>query len=414
MKNTLPALLYTIGVLTFPSAALAANQGDFSGAVAIGTGYAGIDAAPTNGLIVQGNVGIGTTVPAAPLDVRAAGDNAYFYRYTSDIYAPILRFRKARGTITSPTAIQNGDTSGVVSFEGYDGSAYQLGASITGIVNGTVASGSVPTDITFDTGSSYPPPERMRITNGGNVGIGTTAPVEAMDVVGSLGGNISTDGDASQLYGYYTNSSTYGGGVRFNEYNSNYSGSDTFTRAGYAGLLTFNEGIWKLETSNASGTAGGTITYINPITVPTNGDVGISNTSPSYLLHVGSSSASGAVAGFQNSADLCTLTPASSTPSWSCSSDVRLKTDIADTGDALAWLRGVRVRDFSMKATGERQTGVIAQELATTHPDMVRIGANGFLAVDSPNPWVLIKAIQEQQKEIDELKHKIEQKAGAQ
>ena len=79
------------------------------------------------------------------------------------------------------------------------------------------------------------------------------------------------------------------------------------------------------------------------------------------------------------------------------------------------------MRDFNMKVNGERQTGVIAQELKTVHPEMVRMGSNGFLMVDSPNPWVLIKAIQEQQtaiqdqqKEIDELKRKIEQKAGAQ
>ena len=140
------------------------------------------------------------------------------------------------------------------------------------------------------------------------------------------------------------------------------------------------------------------------MTILSGGDVGIANTSPSYLLHVGSSSASGAVAGFQNSADLCTLTPASSTPTWSCSSDVRLKTDIVDSGDALASLGGMRVRDFTMKATGERQTGVIAQELATAHPDMVRMGSNGFLTVDSPNPWMLVKAIQELKADNDNLR----------
>lgn len=41
------------------------------GGMAVGT-YAGVNAAPSNGLIVSGNVGIGTTTPAAPLDVRSA------------------------------------------------------------------------------------------------------------------------------------------------------------------------------------------------------------------------------------------------------------------------------------------------------------------------------------------------------
>ena len=142
----------------------------------------------------------------------------------------------------------------------------------------------------------------------------------------------------------------------------------------------------------------------NVMTLLSRGNVGVGTTSPQYLLHVGSASASGAVAGFQNSADLCTLTPAASNPTWSCSSDVRLKTDIVDTGDALAWFGNVHVRDFTMKATGERQTGVIAQELATAHPDMVRMGSNGFLTVDSPNPWMLVKAIQELKADNDNLR----------
>jgi hypothetical protein len=39
------------------------NSLDISGAATIGASCAGIDLAPTNGLIVQGKVGIGTTVP---------------------------------------------------------------------------------------------------------------------------------------------------------------------------------------------------------------------------------------------------------------------------------------------------------------------------------------------------------------
>ena len=35
----------------------------------IGSSYAGIETAPTNGLLVQGNVGIGTTSPSAKLHV---------------------------------------------------------------------------------------------------------------------------------------------------------------------------------------------------------------------------------------------------------------------------------------------------------------------------------------------------------
>src|ERR1700721_2462687 len=60
MKRTFVFLLPVIAVFTLSPASVHANSGDFSGGVAIGTGYAGVNTAPTNGLIVQGNVGVGT------------------------------------------------------------------------------------------------------------------------------------------------------------------------------------------------------------------------------------------------------------------------------------------------------------------------------------------------------------------
>jgi hypothetical protein len=47
------------------------------------------------------------------------------------------------------------------------------------------------------------------------------------------------------------------------------------------------------------------------------------------------------------------------------------------------------------RTTGERATGVVAQELMVTHPEMVHMAANGFYAVDNPKPWKLVKALQE-------------------
>jgi hypothetical protein len=44
-----------IAALILAPATVEANSGDFSGGAAIGASYAGVDVAPTNGLIVQGN-----------------------------------------------------------------------------------------------------------------------------------------------------------------------------------------------------------------------------------------------------------------------------------------------------------------------------------------------------------------------
>ena len=63
----------------------------------------------------------------------------------------------------------------------------------------------------------------------------------------------------------------------------------------------------------------------------------------------------------------------------------------------------MRVRDYTIKASGERTTGVIAQEMIWKHPDMVHMGAEGMYGVEAPNVWLLVKAIQELNATNDDL-----------
>ena len=90
------------------------------------------------------------------------------------------------------------------------------------------------------------------------------------------------------------------------------------------------------------------IAWMNLILDEEGGNVGISNTSPAALLHVGNSLGSGIVMELQNSAGACTYTPGASSVTVSCSSDVRIKTDIKDSGSALAWADDMRVRDYEI------------------------------------------------------------------
>jgi hypothetical protein len=94
MKKNFAFLISVVAALTLvPVLANASNAGDFSGGVAIGTAYAGVDAAPTDGLIVSGAVGIGTTAPSVPLVVIGTAEAGSFMPTGSTkpaygIYAP--------------------------------------------------------------------------------------------------------------------------------------------------------------------------------------------------------------------------------------------------------------------------------------------------------------------------------------
>ena len=52
------------------------NKLDVSGAQVIGSSYAGVETAPSDGLLVEGNVGIGTTSPSEKLAVKGSGNTS--------------------------------------------------------------------------------------------------------------------------------------------------------------------------------------------------------------------------------------------------------------------------------------------------------------------------------------------------
>lgn len=130
------------------------------------------------------------------------------------------------------------------------------------------------------------------------------------------------------------------------------------------------------------------------------GFVGIGTPSPSSLLALVSST-TGIVETQTNTSGTCTHTPGSSSETVSCSSDRKFKENITSPSFFSAWLWDFPVREYTLKSTGERVIGVVAQELQKVHPEMVHenVDANGeaFLTVDAPNIWRLVRAIQELQ-----------------
>jgi hypothetical protein len=131
-----------------------------------------------------GRVGIGTTSPTSILDIQATDAQTTITRFSADTIGPRVDFQKSRGaSVGTNTIVNNGDFVGQINWWGANGSTYNLAAQIRGEIDGSPgASNDMPGRLTFHTtadgaGSAT---ERMRITNTGLVGIGTTSPGELL------------------------------------------------------------------------------------------------------------------------------------------------------------------------------------------------------------------------------------------
>ena len=114
-----------------------------------------------------------------------------------------------------------------------------------------------------------------------------------------------------------------------------------------------------------------------------NDAVKVSNTKLTFQPSTGNLTAAGSVTGF---------------------SDARLKTNVVKIENALSKVQSINGYTFTRVDTGERQTGVIAQELQKVLPEAV-IENGQYLSVAYGNViGLLIEAIKELKEEINSLK----------
>ncbi|HVY68237.1 MAG TPA: hypothetical protein VHA30_05075, partial [Patescibacteria group bacterium] len=165
----------------------------------------------TNALAVIGQAGNDTY---APLEIGAFATNL---TTTKNFGLMIMTRNNSSWSSGSPTAMTAGQYLMGIGFAGQSnttaGSGMVVGASIQAQAE-SVASQNMPTSLIFLTGaSSTNLSEKMRITSSGSVGIGTTTPIGAL----SLQGTVTTSGSNSVagLYASTTLGNTTAGGFEF-------------------------------------------------------------------------------------------------------------------------------------------------------------------------------------------------------
>ena len=338
----------------------------------------------------NGNVGIGTASPTKPLSV-----------YAGDANGNIVLTRA--GTSENLT----------------------LGTYYITATSNDLQLASSAGKMTFSAGGS----ERMRIESNGKVGINNTDPTGYYSdnlVVGSDDeGGITIASSASSHKSYLmfadgtSGSAAYRGSVGYDHNLDSLSlgtggGTNRLTidGSGRTGIGTTTTGGARLTVEEGDNTKIGA--YI------VNSSTAIANSSASLLyLQATGDAAIGDGYKLVQFADsdtvLGTISSASSSSAvaYNTTSDERLKENIVDMPSQIENILKVQPRQFDWKKNGNTSKGFVAQELHKIYPEAVTVG----LEDETQDPWsvdygrltpFIIKAIQEQQEQIEQLKTEIQ------
>jgi len=233
--------------------------------------------------------------------------------------------------------------------------------------------------------------ERVRIDSSGQLGIGTSDPA-------TWAGNLLQTGTQSLFGQLTTNKAAY----MVN--NTAYDGSDwKYITNGTASIYAqdhsdSNAHVWYTV---ASGTAGNNCTLAQQMKLDVNGNLIVNN------LH--GSTASNPAVKYNATSGLL----------YYDTSSIRYKENVQDLPNSLEKIKALRPVTFDEKSTGDSCTGLIAEEVIEQIPDLVHLlDVEGY---DTPQPnsvdyaklsVYLLKAIQEQQTVIEDLKSRIETLEG--
>ena len=274
--------------------------------------------------------------------------------------------------------------------------------------------------------------ERVRIDNSGNVGVGQSTPEAKLHIeAGSSGASYTADGadqlilehsdsvvfdirtptDAQGILAFSDTTRAVGLiGYNHSENSLRFSTSSTermrITSGGHLAINATTTDDFPLRVDGGAGNRG-----INITNISFNADRGAIRTSPS-----GNTTYQAAVFLNHNSSNVGTITVTSANTAFNTSSDYRLKENITTLENGLDRLNQLKPVKFNWKENGQEDEGFIAHEVDAVFPYAVSgekdaVNENGGIQGQQMDYGritpLLVKAIQEQQTIIDDLKARI-------
>jgi hypothetical protein len=367
-------LANTASVVNYALGSAGANFGQIfpNGSTAWSLGYGGSSSTIGSAVLTwnsSGNVSIGGLDTSEKLNIVSGNIKLYSYQYTAGDYR-YIGSEYAQGNGNNRAEVRFGiDTTG-------DTRTY-LGFATTSV------GGSIT--------------ERMRINSVGNVGIGTSSPVTVgsyqtltLNGPSGAGAYMSFGVNGAQQGAVYANSS----GLSLETTTAN---PMSFWANGSERMRITSGGtvcIGRTSAPSSAYKAAFQEAVMMAVTANTNNMVNFFNQSDTYVA---------------------SIVVNASTVAYGTGSDYRLKEDFKDF-NGLDKVTAIKVYDFKFKEAGDRMEGVIAHELQKILPYAVsgkkdEINDDGTPKIQNVDYSkivpVLVKAIQEQQAQIEELKAKI-------
>ena len=325
----------------------------------------------------EGYVGIGTLTPSSPLHVVGLGTP--------------LRVEREDSTAVA-IKIENSVGSGVL----------QLGAS----ENLNLSNETQGQDLIFNTTpAAGSVTERVRIDSTGQVGIGTSSPDSDLHISSAGGTELHIQEESA------------GAAATMKL---------TTTQRAWVVAADASPDIFFINTDAGTQGDGLVIDSSDTVLIGTTDTTG-SSTGTKFIVEGGSGTGAGAVyirgdggggdkplvvADTANNEEFIVYGDgdvANTNNSYGAISDQSLKENIVDATDKLADLNQVQVRNFNLIGSDHKQIGVVAQELESVFPALVKTDDSGIKSVKySVFVPILIKALQEADSKIEALETRIQ------